>query len=1408
MDKSPFPSFSCPSPSSTLPHRQSAQHVESLRSEVDVLLAVRGLPCVVRVEQVVEEPHAVHVVMEACGQGDLFDYIAHFNGMPELHATCLFRQIVVAVAGCHSLGIIHRDIKPENIFLSLNPAAPAAPAAAETTFPNACTNASTSAAAAAAAAAVAVPASPDPAAPPVPPTSLLMRLGDFGLALFLHTQPGAEARGRVGSSYYMAPEVVRGGRYGLPADVWSLGVILYIMLSAARPAGLDMWSDFELTQSTACGESLWDSSSLKPSDGPSPSHLTPPSILNASSPLTTPSYLSQASCSSGRHFKADLQSHVLFSPLTHSHPSPSSPSSTPLPPSASLPGFVPFWGATSLQTFDAICSGRLDLSSPVCLALSPAAKALLCAMLSLDPAARPTAHQVLSHPWLSVNKTVVEAPQKSLLAHPWVPEHEVDFETPQNPVKPDLGKGLVETSPGKGVSDMGLGKGLVDRGGVLALDGLEDPRLDLLIGEECAAQQTILWEQQQWQEQQRRRQEQQRRRQEEQRGKELLSQHAEQQQQRQQQQQKQGHLVLQQCHQYDILSMQHEEQEQGEHHNNHHQHQQQQQQQHHQHHQHPQQQQQHQHQQHHEQQQQQQHSHHQLFPIQQQEQEQQQHLLQRQAILHQQQLQLQAYAAVEVEAQRLLVHRQQFLRQQFLLLHLEQQQLQQQQQEWQEQEGQQGTRGGRSNQRLRSFSSADVEGGGGTDQDSGPSSSGETEETREKGGAIIAGGSMREVREERAVRAVRDDIMAGKQAVKESMLLPLFSQEMARGVRARSRSGGSRERAGGMKALWGRKERAPLDADIPTVIPPPDIPPPTWQQWRYQPFQARRFPDYPPNRPVPLSNPLACSSSAPHSEVVDLSLSLSLGGGSTTAAAASAGPWVPVSPRQMPPGGCSSVAFAAAAAAAAATAATAAATANDAATDNAAAPAASAAAATAAAVTATAAGAAVKRGVWAWGKGGAGLVQAWPDLSSDEGRASDEGCASDEGRASVSAEKRSSDDGESCGDERERKRARRVAWDACGFTGESGPPPVYVVEGWTVQEEESEGKILRKEEEEAREKGECGDGEKRKGGDWEKGQREEENEMGRRQGKETFEELLQQQQQQKEQQLQQKQQQLQREQCKGEEAEEARKGERGQAGAFHKLQQQLLELHRLEQAEREGRRQQQQESEQEQINTHKLEEQEREKLQQQLLELHRLEQEEREWERQLEQQQRQHQQEGGTERATERAAERIAERATEGAVEGAVDETRADKKGNMEGMEVYGSNESAKEKASDKQQRPQRVTAAGVTDWCVTKWRVTKWGADGRKSGVSLGPESAADAEKRPHGQAEATDRDQPGFSPHGPPQLPFPRPLSRLRRNFYPHIVFSRLGPSQLAFPQSPASGQQQPHRQWQQRQEQQQHL
>uniref|UniRef100_A0A0A8Y2M4 Protein kinase domain-containing protein n=1 Tax=Arundo donax TaxID=35708 RepID=A0A0A8Y2M4_ARUDO len=88
------------------------------------------------------------------------------------------------VAHCHSKGIVHRDLKPENILLvSKSSSSP-------------------------------------------------IKLADFGLATYI--QPGRSLSGMVGSPFYIAPEVLSGG-YNEAADVWSAGVILYILLSGIPP---------------------------------------------------------------------------------------------------------------------------------------------------------------------------------------------------------------------------------------------------------------------------------------------------------------------------------------------------------------------------------------------------------------------------------------------------------------------------------------------------------------------------------------------------------------------------------------------------------------------------------------------------------------------------------------------------------------------------------------------------------------------------------------------------------------------------------------------------------------------------------------------------------------------------------------------------------------------------------------------------------------------------------------------------------------------------------------------------------------------------------------------------------------------------------------------------------------------
>ncbi|CAI7772385.1 unnamed protein product [Closterium sp. NIES-53] len=165
---------------------------------------------VVQLRAVFEDDAAVHMIMELCDGGELFDEIVRRGRLSERDAAQVFSQIVSAVAFCHSRGVLHRDLKPENILLARYPASAAAPATAGTP------SAAVSAAAAAGAGQRVVVA----------------KLADFGLAIPL--KQGERARGVAGSPFYIAPEVLRGD-YSLEADVWSLGVILYILLCGAPP---------------------------------------------------------------------------------------------------------------------------------------------------------------------------------------------------------------------------------------------------------------------------------------------------------------------------------------------------------------------------------------------------------------------------------------------------------------------------------------------------------------------------------------------------------------------------------------------------------------------------------------------------------------------------------------------------------------------------------------------------------------------------------------------------------------------------------------------------------------------------------------------------------------------------------------------------------------------------------------------------------------------------------------------------------------------------------------------------------------------------------------------------------------------------------------------------------------------
>ncbi|PKI42951.1 hypothetical protein CRG98_036749 [Punica granatum] len=149
-----------------------------------------GHPNVISIVDAFEDAVAVHVVMELCSGGELFDRIIQRGHYSEKKAAELARVIVGVVEQCHSLGVMHRDLKPEN-FLFVNHAEE----------------------------------SP-------------LKTIDFGLSMFF--KPGEKFTDVVGSPYYVAPEVLR-KNYGPECDVWSAGVIIYILLSGVPP----FWDETE-----------------------------------------------------------------------------------------------------------------------------------------------------------------------------------------------------------------------------------------------------------------------------------------------------------------------------------------------------------------------------------------------------------------------------------------------------------------------------------------------------------------------------------------------------------------------------------------------------------------------------------------------------------------------------------------------------------------------------------------------------------------------------------------------------------------------------------------------------------------------------------------------------------------------------------------------------------------------------------------------------------------------------------------------------------------------------------------------------------------------------------------------------------------------------------------------------------
>ncbi|MCO5598505.1 hypothetical protein L7F22_052602 [Adiantum nelumboides] len=169
---------------------RTAVDIEDVRREVVIMHQLPPHSNIVSLKGVFEDDNAVHLVMELCEGGELFDRIVARGHYHERAAASVARTIIEVVQACHKHGVIHRDLKPENFL-----------------FANKREDSS-------------------------------LKAIDFGLSVSF--KPGEKFSEIVGSPYYMAPEVLR-RNYGPEVDVWSTGVILYILLCGVPP----FWAETE-----------------------------------------------------------------------------------------------------------------------------------------------------------------------------------------------------------------------------------------------------------------------------------------------------------------------------------------------------------------------------------------------------------------------------------------------------------------------------------------------------------------------------------------------------------------------------------------------------------------------------------------------------------------------------------------------------------------------------------------------------------------------------------------------------------------------------------------------------------------------------------------------------------------------------------------------------------------------------------------------------------------------------------------------------------------------------------------------------------------------------------------------------------------------------------------------------------
>ncbi|XP_032297100.1 calcium/calmodulin-dependent protein kinase type IV isoform X1 [Coturnix japonica] len=170
-----------------------------VRTEIGVLLRLSH-PNIIKLKEIFETPTDISLVLELVTGGELFDRIVEKGYYSERDAADAVKQILEAVAYLHANGIVHRDLKPENLLY----------------------------------------ATPAPDAP--------LKIADFGLSKIVEDQ--VTMKTVCGTPGYCAPEILRGCAYGPEVDMWSLGIITYILQRSPEGIGARR---FSLAYRRLCG---------------------------------------------------------------------------------------------------------------------------------------------------------------------------------------------------------------------------------------------------------------------------------------------------------------------------------------------------------------------------------------------------------------------------------------------------------------------------------------------------------------------------------------------------------------------------------------------------------------------------------------------------------------------------------------------------------------------------------------------------------------------------------------------------------------------------------------------------------------------------------------------------------------------------------------------------------------------------------------------------------------------------------------------------------------------------------------------------------------------------------------------------------------------------------------------------